>query len=61
MLLPNRAARNPRVGDEAKRHAQEEADRLSNYTSDEERHEDNVKRGLKAYVHQPFAPAKLVL
>ncbi|OOQ83633.1 conidiation protein Con-6 [Penicillium brasilianum] len=47
------ATHNPRVSNEARAHAQQEADKLSNYTSDEERHEENVKRGLKAAVHNP--------
>ena len=60
-IILSRATHNPRVSNEAKAHAQQEADKLSNYGSDEERHDENVKRGLKAYVHQPSRPAKLVL
>jgi hypothetical protein len=56
----DRASHNPRVSEQAREHAQQEADKLSNYGSDEERHEENVKRGLKAYVHQPSQAEKLV-
>ncbi|GLI74833.1 hypothetical protein PoHVEF18_003081 [Penicillium ochrochloron] len=51
------ASHNPRVSEQARAHAQQEADKLSNYGSDEERHEErheeNVKRGLKAAMHNP--------
>jgi hypothetical protein len=56
----DRATHNPRVSEQARAHAQQEADKMSNYGSDEERHEENVKRGLKAYVHQPSQDEKLV-
>lgn len=42
---------NTRVSDQAKAHAQEEVERYSGEQSDEERHEENMKRGLKAYVY----------
>lgn len=41
---------NPRVSEQAKQHAKEEMSRYSGEQSDEERHEGNMKRGLKAYV-----------
>lgn len=43
-----RAVKNARVSDQARAHAQEEIDKYEGAQSDEERHEGNMKRGLKA-------------
>lgn len=42
------AISNPKVSEPAKSHAREELDRYGSEQSDEERHEGNVKRGLRA-------------
>ncbi|KAJ5101376.1 hypothetical protein NUU61_003598 [Penicillium alfredii] len=47
------AISNPRVSEPAKSHAQEEISKFEGVQSDEDRHEGNVKRGLKAAMHNP--------
>ena len=50
------AIHNPRVSERAKRHAQQELDQVeSQGPGSEDRHEGNVKRGLKAYALHSFS------
>lgn len=49
--------KNPHVSQQAKQHAQDELNQIESSTSGEqERHEGNVKRGLKAYVFLSLFP-----
>lgn len=53
----NSAMKNPHVSQQAKQHAQDELNQIESSTAGgQERHEGNVKRGLKAYVFPSLFP-----
>lgn len=58
----NSALHNPRNSDEAKAHAQNELNQLSDTPerNEDQRHEGNVKRGLKAYEPPLNYPVELM-